>query len=590
MTSRRDVIKFSVLSALMARFPQAYAQSSDGLTPAQYWQLQALLRPPREKAPAPTIYVDAIRGHDKLDGSTMAAAFQTLDRAAAATIKPGTVIALANGSVFDLTAPVIFKNVNGTASSRIYLTNYDPGGVPDTLPKIRYRFKPAATDWVWDTDRGLWYFTHPNGRNFNYAYVRFGDGSWGASYTHAQNYEKLKTLDYSYVSETDPRKPWIYISAPPEKDPTTFYNGVTIAGDALGCLSMVRCGSYCTIENIDFEEAPNLVAIGSYTGTSSDITGFELRNCHGVNVTGLLGTWADKDLPYTVQVNVHDCSLQHYATAGVALGNNSRDCVIEDNSFVDGGKCCTSAGAVYLQERTTTTAPIRGTTVRRNFVDTYANGVGDHPYDGAGIYCEINSDKCVIQNNIVINCHTALQDNSGKSNSFLGNLLVCDRALMVTIDPKQSKTTNLVFDGNTIYSQTGRKVYASSGSVSSSSNAVVAWRIDNADSSYSFRARGNVIRASGFTSTQAVFLFGTSGTAAPEIFDLSGNTVSNVPFALPASIIRPSDTQLLDLEALATSSYTVPGITTIGESGSASRMALLGGVLNSDSKRGAIGT
>ncbi|CAN7260487.1 hypothetical protein [Duganella sp. LjRoot269] len=585
MTSRRDVLKFSVLSALMARFPQVYAQSSGGLTPAQYWQLQAPLRPTtRPVAPAPTIYVDAIHGDDKWAGTTMASALKTLSMAASKTLNPGAVIALANGSVFELTDAVVFRNVNGTASSRIYLTNYDPGGVPDTLPKIRYRFKPAATDWVWDASRAAWYFAHPHGRKFNYAYVRFNDDSWGVSYTYNQDYAAL-TAPYRYVSDQVNHR--IYIYAPEGVNPTTYYNGVTIAGDDFGCLLMLRCGSYVTIENIDFEETPHLVSIGSYDVIGSNITGFELRNCHGVNVTGLMGTYADNHA-YTVQVNVHDCSLQHYATAGVQLGNNSRDCVIEDNWFVDGGKCCTSAGAVYLQERPTTSAAINGTVVRRNFVDTYANGIGDHPYDGAGIYCEINSDKCLIQNNIVINCRTALQDNSGKSNSFVGNLLHCDRALMVT-DQGNAKTTNLVFDGNTIYSQTGRNTYASPGAASSS-DGVIAWRIDVADPRYALKARGNVIRAGGFSGRQAVFLIGTYDGSALPVLDLHGNTVSNVPFALPSSITQPSDTQLLDLEALATSSYTVPGITTIGASGSISSKALLGAALTSDSIRGAIGT
>ena len=586
MTSRRDAIKYSAIAALLSHFPWANGQSSSGLTPAQYWQQQASLRPPKSPTPAPTYYVDAIRGNNLHNGTTKASALQTIERAITlSSLTPGTVIALANDSVFDLTQPVRFINVAGTASARIYLTNYDPGGAPDTLPKIRYRFKPTSAQWIWDTAKLAWYFVHPNNSTFGYAYVRFNDGTWGSSYTYTKDFAKLQNTKYAYLSDQEYKR--IYVHAPAGTDPTTYYGGITIAGDELGCLLMQRGGSYVTIENIDFEESPTLVTIGAYTNTAANIVDFEIRNCHGTNVVGLLGAWADPH-QYTVQVHAHDCTLQHYAAAGITLANNSRNSIIEDNWFVDGGKGNSSAGGVYLQERQVATAAnLTGTIVRRNFIDTYANGVGDHPFDGAGLYCEINSDGCLIQNNIVINCRTALQDNSGRSNKFVGNLLICDRALMIT-DQMPNHTTQTIFDGNTIYSQTNRNAYPAPGAAASSSNAVVAWRIDNANSNYSFKARANVIRAAGFVGRQAVFLFGSDyGTPVPS-YDLTGNTVSNaVPLVLPAS--TPAGTQQMDLEGLTTNGYTAPGITTVGSSGSVSNLSLLGTALSTTSTRGAIG-
>ena len=586
MTCRRDVMKYSAIAALLSRFPWASAQTAAGLTPVQYWQQQASLRPPRTPTPAPTHYVDAIRGRDSYNGTTKASAVQTIERAITlSSLTPGTVIALANDSVFDLTKPVRFINVAGTSAARIYLTNYDPGGASDTLPKIRYRFKPTAAQWLWDTEKQAWYFAHPNDSTFGYAYVRFNDGTWGSSYTYTKNFGKLRTTKYAYLSDQVNKR--IYVYAPAETNPTTYYNDITIAGDELGCLLMQRGGSYVTIENIDFEESPALVSVGAFTNITADIVDFEIRNCHGTNVVGLLGAWADPH-QFTVQVHAHDCTLQHYAAGGITLGNNSRNCVIEDNWFVDGGKGNSSAGGVYLQERTVATAAnLTGTIVRRNFIDTYAHGVGDHSYDGAGLYCEINSDGCLIQNNIVINCRTALQDNSGKSNKFVGNLLICDRALMIT-DQTPNYTTNTIFDGNTVYSQTNRNVYPAPGASISSSDAVVAWRIDTANANYSFKARANVIRAAGFAGRQAVFLFGTSNGAPVPVCDLTGNTVSNaVPLILPAG--APAGTQQMDLEALTTNGYTAPGITTIGSSGSVSNLSLLGNGLSANSTRGAIG-
>ena len=599
MTTRRDLLKLSVLGTLMARFPEAFAQNGSGLTAAQYAQLQKALRPTnRPLTPTPTIYVDPLRGNDNYAGTSAAAPYKTLDKVASLTLLPGTVIALANGALFEQTDRVVFRNLNGTPAQRIFLTNYDPGGIPDTLPKIRYRFRPAASDWIWDADRSAWYFPHPRGRKFNYAYVRFGDGSWGSSYTYEVNkgtisYQAALTQAYRHVA--DQTKFRMYVYAPADQNPTVFYNGVTIAGDDSGCLLLLRCGSYVTIENIDFEEAPPLVCVGAFDPMTANIAGLEVRNCHGANVVGLLGSWADAH-PYTVQVNVHDCSLQHYSAAGVVVANNANACVIEDNWFFDGGKCCSSAGAVYLQDRKVPSAVGSGTIVQRNFVDTYANGIGDHPYDGAGIYCEIYSNNCLIRNNIVINCHTAFQDNSGKSNAFVGNLLHCDRALMVT-DQGETYAGNPVFDGNTVYSTHGRGSYASPGSAASSYNAVIAWRTNFAKSGMptncSLTARGNVIRASGFSGTQSVF--GIDSYVGTPVLHLAGNTISDgAPFGYvtggPATgaISAPADTQWMNLDALDSSSYLAPGVQAVGPSGSQSVKALLGQVQDASSVRGAI--
>ncbi|SHM61157.1 hypothetical protein SAMN05192549_1021 [Duganella sacchari] len=610
MTSRRDAIKFSVLGTLLARFPLAYAQQAAGLTPAQYAALQKAHRTPGAVVRTPTLFVDARRGDDLKDGKTAATAIATLGELAKreANLVPGSVIGLANDSVFELSNAVVFRKLNGTADKRMYLTNYDPGGAPDSLPKIRYCFKPKASDWIWDPDpkHPGWYFAHPAGRKFDYAYVRFGDGNWGISYSFLKDYQSLKTTEYSYVSDFDLKR--IYVHSPEGVNPTDHYGSVTIAGDEFGCLLLLRCGSYLTVENIDFEEAPNLIGIGSFDNMDAvgNITGFEMSNCHGTNVVSLLGSYAD-DHKYTVQVHVHDCSLQHYSSGGVRLGNNSANCLIEYNWFYDGGKCCTSAGAVYLQERPTTIAPISGTTVQYNFVDTYGNGIGDHPFDGAGLYCEINSNGCQIQNNIVINCRTALQDNSGRANSFIGNLLHCDKALLVTpgqiVVKGQRLNTKLIFDGNTVYSANGRNAYSSSSNWSGRSDAVISWHLDFGDTSgphnCSLSARANVIRAAGFGTEQAVFGIYSYGGVAQ--LNLEGNSLShNVPFCFlksgiyadgsPAGLLArdPAGTTRLDLEALASSSYVVPGVGTIDGTGSTSKRDLLGRTLGTGSARGAI--
>ncbi|MYM28654.1 hypothetical protein GTP58_10000 [Duganella sp. CY15W] len=600
MTTRRDAIKFSVLGALLARYPLAYAQQAAGLTPAQYAALQKAHRTPGAVVRTPTLYIDARRGKKGANGKTPATALASLDELAALTIPAGSVIALANDSVFELSNAVTIRNLNGTADKRTYLTNYDPGGAPDTLPKVRYRFQPKASDWVWDdnpTTQG-WYFAHPNNRKFDYAYVRFGDGHWGISYSYQQDYTALKNVKYAYVSDKYTKR--IYVNAPKESNPTDYYQGITIAGDEFGCLMLLRCGSYVTVENIDFEEAPNLIGIGSFDTIQTNITGFEMSNCHGENVMGLIGSYAD-DHAFTVQVHVHDCSLQHYASGGVRLGNNLADCLIEYNWFYDGGKCCTSAGAVYLQERPTSKAPISGTTVQYNFVDTYAQGIGDHPHDGAGLYCEINSDGCKVQKNIVINCRTALQDNSGKSNAFLGNLLHCDCALIVTKGTVAN--TNLTFDGNTVYSTNGRRSYPSSSTLPNWFDAVIGWHVDfsknNVASGCSLTARANVIRAAGFGAGQAVFGIESWGGVAK--LNLEGNSVSHdVPFCYllkglyedgsPAGLMArdPAGTIRLDLETLPSSSYYVAGVGTIDGTGSSSQRSLLDQALGFGSPRGAI--
>lgn len=610
MISRRDAIKFSVLGTLLARFPLAYAQQAAGLTPAQYANLQKAHRTPGAVTRTPTLFVDALRGNNLNDGKTPAKAIATLEEVARREDKlvPGSVIGLANDSIFELSNAVIFRKLNGTAGNRTYLTNYDPGGAPDSLPKVRYRFKPKASDWVWDPDpkHPGWYFAHPAGRKFDYAYVRFGNGNWGISYSYLKDYESLKNTEYSYVSDFDLKR--IYVHSPEGVNPTDHYGSVTIAGDEFGCLLLLRCGSYLTVENIDFEEAPHLIGIGSFDNMDAvgNITGFEMSNCHGSNVVSLVGSYADNH-KYTVQVHVHDCSLQHYASGGVRLGNNSANCLIEYNWFYDGGKCCTSAGAVYLQEHPTTIAPISGTTVQYNFVDTYGNGIGDHPYDGAGLYCEINSNGCLIQNNIVINCRTALQDNSGRANSFVGNLLHCDKALLVTpgqiFDASQRLRTQLIFDGNTVYSADWRNAYQSSSSLEIKSDAVISWHVDFGNKygphNCSLSARANVIRAAGFSEKQAVFGIYSYGGEAQ--LHLEGNSLShNVPFcfllggyyagsSLAGLLARdPAGTTRLDLEGLASSSYVASGVGTIDGTGSTSTRDLLGRALSMGSARGAI--
>jgi len=564
-----------------------------GMSALQYSRLQRSMRPVRSVTPSQvTYYVDANRGSNANNGTSIATPYQTLEQALAQTLTPGAVIALANDSVWNLADRISFSGKAGNASSRLTLTNYDPGGSPSQRPTFRYFYTPTAAQWTWDASRLAWYFTNPDttikafGR---YAYVRFpvAANAWGIDRGASSSWTANRlTRDFEYWPDETNRR--IYIYAPAGTDPTTYYGGpgsVVLAQYTRGVFSLGSNADYWTIENIRFEQCGS----GIWVVNSARVNMVEVRGCIANDVGGLF--LSDGNAAHSCTYHIHSNTAQSIGGPAINMGNSNLNCIVEDNVLIDGNNSACQA-AIYINEYIgdgSQTAARGGNIVRRNFVRNMKNGIGDQTVDGSGIYIEQRSANNLVTQNIIEGCGIAIQDNSGRKNTYTSNLIAnCNTALAVT-DASNLFGIDVTFDNNTAVASAGRLAHPYGPIAPRSGFIYVEPR--NGGANQHFRARGNVICAepAAFASGQAIFRY-DNGLVTK---DLTGNTVPVGPafgraVGVSGDIPDAANTQRLGAAATIGRNFVPDGVATMAGVSSVSSVDLFGDGRGAPTLRGAI--
>lgn len=378
-------------------------------------------------------YVDYNRGSDSAAGTSRAAAWQNLSKLASQTLSSGDTVFLASDSTWNIASRVLLATIAGTQSSPCTITSYVAGGASASKPTISYNFDIASSEWTYDAPNNGWYkdLGFPVGRM---ARIVLG-GRYYANYYYDS--PPLPSTERAFTKSSN----LLYVYAPSTTDPTTYYGSVNVGPSDRGALTLSNNGAYCVFDGIKFENSgTGILAFGS-SGTRFLV----VRNCEANNGAPLLfintitggeyGFLFEKNSGYGAVSGFFHCQ----DAGGVGMGN----WIARDNKF---STSCLGypQGAMYIQ--------VRGAygLVERNWFSDAKYGTNLQINDGCAVYVEAGANNVLVRGNYVENSHCAMQDNSGRTATFIGNIFNNCRMAMKVTDESNNSATVHTFQNNTI--------------------------------------------------------------------------------------------------------------------------------------------
>lgn len=378
--------------------------------------------------------IDKYRGSDSNDG--IAAPWASLSKIATVSASPGDAILLASDSDWEITAHInISAGWGGTPAAPITIGRFFPTGVNSGRPMISRRRAIAANEWTYDAGNNGWYVTW-FGVNVGWgSYIKIG-GAWG---TRQEAALPLSSVEGAWKDAATGR---VYVYAPAGTNPTDYYGSVYFAPHERGCFSFSSTGTNVILEDIDTEEGGGLISYYSNSGTRE----FLVRRC-GFSRTGL-ALYHTVETAGRAKLSVVDCEFSDGVCAYVAtyspstVGFGGLD--IRRSTF-RGGNEGYPQGNIYMQARG---AP---SIVAFNEFDGPKYGTWSHQNDGAAIYAEIGSGDVVALGNVIRNAMVAMQDNSGRKTTWMGNLTVnCKLAMKCQDDNAVGATDHRYWNNSNI--------------------------------------------------------------------------------------------------------------------------------------------
>lgn len=407
-----------------------------------------------------TYYIDAKRGSDLNAGTSKSAAWQNPSMIPTITAPgPGDQFLLASDSrwVPSHTSRVVMPvGCTGIEANPVIIDKYDPDGVaPGGKPTIVWNRETVASDWTETASPGCWVYANAGSYQFtNSCLMRLAD-SWMASCvdtcdTAAEIAASGVPGRYFATGTTL----WLY--SPAGVNPVTYYGKVVVSPAASGYFTFSSGRKWITIRNIHFEDTSCGVLF--YSGSSAEV-GFRAQGISGRRVSNLIG--ANADATGVLRAWIHDCDIRDFGSLAIVSavnGDGIRQLEIYNNRIDEGVRCWAQAG-IYLTCRSAGFAAL----VYNNHLSRCAWGTRDKNVDGCAIYCETKSDNSIVFGNVVHDCYTAFQDNSGRKAVFTGNLVyncrlamrVTDQALVGSSDHQSYNNTFLIGDMNQQPSQWG---------------------------------------------------------------------------------------------------------------------------------------
>lgn len=382
-----------------------------------------------------TYYIDYNRGSDGNAGTSSGAPWQNLSKLATQVAASGDNILLAADSRWDITAHItIAAGWGGVVGSPITIGRYFPSGVNTGKPTISRRRAIAANEWTYDAGNNGWYMTW-FGVNVGWgSYIKVG-GEWA---TYQEAALPLSSVEGAWKDAATGK---VYVYAPAGTNPTDYYGSVYFAPHERGTFGFSSNGSNIVLEDISIVEGGGLLFYYSNSGTRRML----VRRCDfsetGVALYQSVGTAG------SAKLSVEECEfsdgacayIHSYAAAGAGFGGLD----VRYSRF-RGGNEGYPQGNVYMQARG---AP---NIVAFNEFDGPKYGTWSHQNDGSAIYAEIGVSDVVAFGNVIRNAVVAMQDNSGRKTTWMGNLIVDCKLAMKCQDDNAVGATNHRFYNNTI--------------------------------------------------------------------------------------------------------------------------------------------
>lgn len=426
-------------------------------------------------------YVSDRFGNDSTGNGSINNPYKTPPRIANVNPGAGGHIYFDAGSDFEVNPTlaanfgVAMTTCNGSAGNPAIITAYYPPGTdPTRKPVFRYRMKPAAGDWQWDSTltfgvaRG-WYLqfawsmnwwdvmvmvagqyvgttNQDTDSNKGQGYINGGHPSYkfNGQYVNLQGYDVLRfNFDYGGSTVNGATGPRLYLSGAglhnPAIDPTTYFGAGQIVLGLRPLFSFYGAGNYTRIENLRFEDGGGAVLMQAADNTV--ITGFEMtgceftRTCQPVRFNTGAGTAAATKWTVDVHDNIANLLSGPFCAAfGPGLAGYIRRNQVSDNNL-----CSSMGGAFYMQVNPSTYGGTRDPViVEANKVWRARNGAGNNAFDGCCYYADINDNGTVWRGNWAYDSYCAFQTGSGKRSDIYGNFSVnCQKFAM-----QNNATTN----------------------------------------------------------------------------------------------------------------------------------------------------
>lgn len=386
-----------------------------------------------------TYYVDNNRGNDSNDGLSPATAWKELTKLAAQAAAPGDQFLLANDShwTYDIATRVVFPVTwTGTESNPVVVDQYIADSTKTTKPTITWSRELQEADWTYDAPNNAWVYTAPFNVG-NYCMVRLGN-TWNASRIDGTQLP-LASIDGRYSNSTTS----FYLYAPSTTNPTKYYGKVVLGLSDTSFFTLSAGRGFGVIRNLHFINCGTMCFLYNNTTTAN---GLIVENCSAHTVSHVFYSVAE-NAAANITFIVRNNTITNWGSVAIhpfnTSSNRHKRVEIYGNKIHDGMHNY-SQGALYIQSNCTVAG-----LVYSNVLSNARFGTKNKEADGCAIYCETSSSNMRVFQNIVYDCHVALQDNSGRTNYWYSNLVYdCKTALKIS-DENANNSMNCSVYNNT---------------------------------------------------------------------------------------------------------------------------------------------
>lgn len=368
-------------------------------------------------------YIDNLRGNNSNNGTSIATAWKDLTQITTVSASPGDQFLLANDSVWEYdidTRIVIPVTWTGTETNPVIIDKYLANSDTKLLPTIIWGRTLLSSDWTYNGTNNAWEYTAPFSVG-NYCMVRLNN-TWNASRVDGTQLP-LASINGRYSNNSTS----FYLYAPASIDPTKYYGSVRLGLSDTAFFTVSTGRGFVTFKNLKFTNSGTGILCYNNTTTANGVV---IDGCVADTVSHVFYSVAENaaaNLSFTVK----NCVITNWGSVAIQSYNSSSNKhkkVHIYNNYIHDGMNNYSQGALYLQCSCTQPGLIYN-----NVISKVKFGTLGKESDGCAIYCETSSNNVRVFQNIVYDCHIALQDNSGRTNYWYSNIVYdCQTAMKIS--------------------------------------------------------------------------------------------------------------------------------------------------------------
>jgi len=387
-----------------------------------------------------TYYYDNNRGNDSNDGLSPETAWKELTKIATVASTGGDSHLLANDSFwqYDIATKVVLPvSWTGTKENPVIIGKYIVAGTTSsTKPKITWNKEIQANEWTYSAPDNAWVFVAAQNPG-NLVYLRLAD-SWVASRVDGTQLPLASTHGRYSNNGTS-----LYLWAPSNIDPTTYYGKVVVGPTDTSFFSISTGRGWVKVQDLHFEDSGTAFLVYNNSSTQN---GLVVENC-SAKLTSVFIRGMGDSATSGANLVIRNCSVTDWGSAIIGIytpsGTTMESFEVSNNSFHFGMNCY-SQGAIYVQADVRNKGLIFG-----NTISNVNYGTPGKEADGSAIYTEIRSNNVDVYSNFVFDCHVALQDNSGAKSRWFGNLILNCKTAMKCTDESTNNAMHHEFYNNT---------------------------------------------------------------------------------------------------------------------------------------------